>query len=104
MIEGDFVFCYVSSGISAFSDIRTVQSGGLRPLRGVVDYDSSFDFFIPTAPLLTLDRDRWLPLKNVLDDLDLTKGRRDWGQMFRTSLRSLTDHDARLLRKELEKA
>src|SRR5262245_31578159 len=30
--QDDLVFCYVSTGISAFSDVSQVRSAGLRPL------------------------------------------------------------------------
>lgn len=31
--KGDLVYCYVSSGISAFSDIRVVQDTGIKKLK-----------------------------------------------------------------------
>jgi hypothetical protein len=31
--EGDLVFCYVSSGRSAFSDIRVVKEAGLQKMK-----------------------------------------------------------------------
>ncbi len=102
--KDDLIFCYVSSGISAFSDIRIVQIGGLKPLRRATAYDSAFAYYIATAPLLILERERWLPIKHILADLDLTKGRAEWRPMFRTSLRSLTEHDAQLLKARLEKS
>ncbi len=94
----DFVFCYVSSGISAFSDIRLVQAAGIKPLRRSTDYDAAFDFYISTAPLIVLQRPRWVSLKSVVSDLDLTKNREEWRQMFRTSLRLLSAHDGELLK------
>lgn len=102
MAKGDAVFCYVSSGISSFSDIRVITETQVRPRRGLVNYDSNFDYHLGTAPALILEPARWLPLKEVLNELDLTKGRKEWRQMFRTSLRRLTSHDATLLRARLE--
>ena len=101
IVKGDFVFFYVSSGISSFSDIRVITETKKLPIRRSTNYHSNFDFYLATAPVLILDRSCWLPLKEVLDELDLTKGREEWRQMFRTSLRHLTPHDADILRSRL---
>lgn len=100
--KNDLIFCYVSSGISAFSDIRVVQAPSIKPLRRWADYDAAFDFYISTTPLLILERPHWLPIKSVLHELDLTKDRVEWSQMFRTSLRLLTAHDTQLLKTRIE--
>lgn len=102
--KDDLIFCYVSSGISAFSDIRVAQATGIKPLRRRTDYDAAFDFYISTAPHLVLERPHWLPLKSILHELDLTKDRAEWRQMFRTSLRLLTPHDGQLLKTQIEQS
>jgi hypothetical protein len=45
--KGDLVFTYVSSGRSAFADIRKVRDDGLRQLR-VQSYDAAFAFCFST--------------------------------------------------------
>lgn len=102
MQKGDLIFGYVSSGISAFADIRLVEEAGIKPLRRSFDYDSAFDYYIATSPLIVLERTQWLPLKEVLSALDLTRDRSEWRQLFRTTLRQLTEHDGTLLKREIE--
>ena len=42
--EGDLVFSYVSSGRSAFSDIRVVKQTGLQKMK-IQSYDDNFAFY-----------------------------------------------------------
>jgi hypothetical protein len=107
--QDDLVFCYVSTGISAFSDVRKVRVGGLRPLtataysnRSRPTPDSAFTLRIETAPLLVLDRQRWLPFKDVVAQLELTRDRSDW-RPLQTSIRALSKHDGALLKEALER-
>jgi hypothetical protein len=101
--QGDLFFSYVSSGISAFADMRMVRSAGLKPLRHDTKYDSGFSSYIETASVVVLDRARWLPLKEIASELELTKSREDWRPLFQTSIRALSPHDGRLLKVRIEK-
>ncbi len=99
----DVIFSYVSSGRSAFADMRIVREAGLKTLK-IQSYDSPFAFYFSTAPLLVLPRQRWLSIKEVVADLDLTRGRADYRPLFQTSIRKITEHDAKLLKRKLEQA
>lgn len=101
--KGDLVFCYVSSGKSALSDIRAVQETGLKPLK-VQSYDSAFALYFSTRPVLVLPRENWVRIKDVASELDLTRGRADYRPLFQTSLRKLTEHDSKVLQARLEQA
>jgi hypothetical protein len=103
ILAKDLIFSYVSSGRSAFADMRIVQETGLKTLK-VQSYDSPFAFYFSTAPLLVLPREKWLSIKEVAADLDLTRGRADFRPLLQTSIRKLTDHDANLLKRKLEEA
>jgi len=100
---GDLLFCYVSSGKSSFSDIRLIQEKGLKRLK-VQSYDSSFANSFSTKPVLVLPEQKWLPIKEVVAKLDLTRDRKDYRPMFQTSLRKLSQHDANLLEARLRAA
>ena len=101
--EGDLIFGYVSSGISCFSDMRLAKSDGVRPGRREMDYDTSFQLYVETKPLLILPTACWLPVRSIAEELELLRGRRDWRQMFRTSLRRLTEADSKFLRTALQR-
>lgn len=101
--KDDLVFCYVSSGISAFSDIRLVSDATLRQLK-TQSYNSAFANCFATAPVLVLARDKWIPIKDVEEELDLTRGQANWRSKLQTSIRRLSPHDATLLRGKLEEA
>lgn len=103
LAAGDLVFCYVSSGRSAFSDIRMVQETGLKRLK-VQSYDSAFSFYFSTKPILVLPRHRWVSIKEVAPELDLTRGRKDYRPLFQTSIRRLTAHDIEYLQTRLKSA
>jgi hypothetical protein len=62
--QNDRVICYVSSKISAFSDIRVVRETGINPVKRTMQdaYDRSFEFFFSTSPTLILPRIAWVPL------------------------------------------
>jgi hypothetical protein len=95
--SGDQLLFYVSSGISKLADIRKVTEDGLRKLPMGGDYDSAFPLFLSTAPQITLARPQWVPLHPLTEALALTRGKSDWRQIMRTSIRRLSDDDGRLL-------
>jgi hypothetical protein len=101
--ENDLVFCYVSSGLSAFSDIRIVQETGLKTLKNQ-SYDSAFPYYFSTKPVLTLTRKQWIPIKSIASQLELTRGKTDYRNLFQTSIRKLTAHDATFLEMKLRDA
>jgi hypothetical protein len=53
---------------------------------------------------LALPPQKWVPIKQVASDLDLTRGRNDYRAMLQTSIRKLTAHDADLLQSCLRRA
>jgi hypothetical protein len=94
---GDLLIFYVSSGISSFADVREARADGLLKLGLEGDYDSPYPWRVMTKPVLTLPRDRWVPIKSLIADLSLTAGRPDWRQCMRTSLRRLERGDATVI-------
>jgi len=101
--EKDLIFCYVSSGLSSFADIRVVQEAGLKPLKDQSYWDA-FPLFFSTAPVLVMPREKWVPLKEIGPSLDLTKGRTDYRPLFQTSIRKLTPHDTAFLESRIRNA
>jgi hypothetical protein len=87
--KGDLIFCYVSSGKSAFSDIRIVLETGLKRLQ-VQSYDSAFELSFTTKSVLVLPRSDWIAIKDIAQELELTRGRNDYRGLFQTSLRKLS--------------
>ena len=100
--KDDLLICYVSSGMSAFSDVRRVRETGIKSLRVYTDYDTALPSCILTEPFIVLDRENWLPAKEVIRHLALTKEHKDWRQLFRTTIRALSEADAHYLLKALQ--
>ena len=95
--RGDLLIVYVSSGISAFSDVRRVTSDKLEKLRFGGDYDTAFPFCVKTESVFVLDRHSWLPIKGLINSLSFTKGRKDWRQTMRNALRRIEASEADLI-------
>jgi hypothetical protein len=105
--NGDIVYCYVSSGISAFSDIRVVREGGIKKIKfdSIHDiYDRIFAYYFTTSPLLVLPREKWIPLSQLVSALELTKERTPASlrAIFQTSIRKLSQADADLLAQRMK--
>lgn len=107
--EGDRVYCYVSSSISAFSDIRIVREAGLKKINEDSAYDvysRNFAYYFTTEPVLVLDPDKWVPLARLTSALELTRDRTASSRraVFQTSIRILSPADAKLLTETMERA
>jgi hypothetical protein len=59
-----------------------------------------------TAPEVVLDEDAWVPAETLADDLEHVRKwpREHWKLAFQGQLRTVSDHDARLLTERLETA
>ena len=97
---GDFLFTYVT-GESCFSDVRKLTKPGPRPLKMGGDYDKALPICIDTAPVLVLERHKWIPISTLHDRLSLTAGKKYWSSYFRGALRLLGTRDAAILREKL---
>lgn|SRR5215208_981607 len=102
MKKGDKVYCYVSSKISAFADIRVVRDAGIKKMKEDSSEDihnRNFAYYFTTAPLLVLPREKWIPLTRLASALELTKERTVMSlrAVLQTSIRKLSVVDAELL-------
>lgn len=97
----DTVFVYVSSRISAIADCRRVTQDGHVRLGRDGEYDTAYEIAVKTAPLITLPRERWVPLGPLVTSLDFLRGSGDWRQSMRSALRRLTAEDGNLLLTEM---
>ena len=95
--KGDLLFFYVSSGQSKFADVREVADAGVTKRRRGGDYDMPFPWCVRTRPVLTLARESWVPIKPLIGELSFTRGKADWRQVMRNSLRRLDVGDAERL-------
>ena len=59
-----------------------------------------------TSPKIVLDEDAWVPAETLADDLEHVRKwpREHWKLAFQGQLRTVSEHDARLLRERLEAA
>ena len=100
---GDVLVTYISGGKSAFSDMRRVLSPPIIALKQGGPYDAAFSTAISTAPLLVLPEEHWVSVKGILSDLTFLRGK-DWGKVFRTSLKALPVADGATIERALKKA
>jgi hypothetical protein len=98
---GDILVTYISGGKSAFSDMRRVLSPPIIALKQGGPYDAAFSTAISTAPLLVLPEEHWVSVKGMLADLTFLSGK-DWGQVFRTSLKALPAVDGVTIERALK--
>jgi hypothetical protein len=106
--KGDKVYCYVSSGISAFSDIRLVRDAGIKKMKEDSFHDiysRNFAYYFTTEPVLILAREKWVPLTQLVSALELTRERTFSSRraVFQTSIRMLSPADAKLLNETMER-
>jgi predicted RNA-binding protein len=92
----DQLIVYVSSRVSAFSDLREVVSS--EPVRTAAqdEYARKFPLTISTKPLLTLPPEKWVKVVSILDQISAIKSSSawNWQVMFRSTLVPLRDGDA----------
>lgn len=101
---GDLVFMYVSSGRSAFADIREVTSESLGRLRMGGEYDDAFPLCIQTRSVAALPMENWIRFHGLAPKLSFTRRTRDWRQVMRRTLREINADDARIIVKAFEQA
>jgi EVE domain len=101
---GDKLVFYISGGISKFSDIRELTAEGTFALGASGAYDTKFPLAIATKPSLTLDKDRWVPIKDLVTKLSFTAGGGNFRLFVRTSIRRLRDEDAAVITEAMKSA
>ena len=80
-----------SEKLQAFTAFGTVQSGDPYP----------FDMgagFCPFRKDVVWEQTRIMPIKPLLQVLDFSRGRANWGYAFRFGLFDISDHDADVIR------
>ena len=80
-----------SDKLQAFTAFGTVQSGDPSP----------FDMgagFCPFRKDVVWEQTRTMPIKPLLQVLDFSRGRANWGYQFRFGLFEISDHDANVIR------
>jgi hypothetical protein len=102
--KGDWLIFYVSSSIAAFSDVREATADGVSPSAHYTGYDLPFPWRLETRSLLVLPRERWVPARNVIANLSIAIGHKDWRLLMRNSIRRLTVADAGLILKAMNQA
>ena len=101
--KGDLLISYVSK-VGGFADVREVESDELENADGSSHYDREFEFQLKTRSVVALERDHFVSVKPLLDDLLMTRGKANWSWVFRTSLKALEAADGRRLVSEIRKS
>jgi hypothetical protein len=102
--RGDKLIFYISSGMSQFSDIREATADGVTNLGAGGAYDTGYPLSLSTKPIITLEQDRWVPLKDLAEDLSITRGKKDFRFVVRASIRRLSEDDGSRIVSAVRKA
>jgi hypothetical protein len=102
--RGDFLIFYVSSGVSAFADVREAETDGVRPMPRDDNYDIHFPWMILSRPILTVARDKWVHIGTLAAKLSITAGMKHWRNAVRSSLNRLDPRDANLILESMQQA
>ena len=92
--QDDWLIVYVSSGISAFSDVRRVKSANPQEAIATDAYSREYPLTIQTEPIVTLPRDKWVKAVSIIDRISAIKTPWNWMVMFRSTLHRLGKSDA----------
>ena len=84
--------------------VRWVISDEVERADDVTEYDRHFPFQIRTRSIEALPRERWVDVKTLLEELEVTRGKKNWGWMFRQSIRELKPADGRRVVAEIRRA
>jgi hypothetical protein len=101
---GDKIITYVSSRKSCFVGIRTIITGELKLSRQDLGYDEPYFNYIETKAEIILTEEKWIPIKSMLEKLELTKGKKYWMNMFMGAFKEITINDYKLLERRLKLA
>ncbi len=100
---GDILITYISSGYSMLAGARRVVGEGLVRLAYGGEYDVACPYAIPTKPILTAEPEKWVSIKALAPELSFI-GKKDWRQLFRTSLKPVNDKDGDFVIQNLQTA
>lgn len=100
---GDMIVTYITQPYCAFADIRRIVGTGLLRSEHNAQYDVPCSIGLATEPVLVLPSHNWIRIRSILNELELTRGKRFWGNVMRNSFRVLSEEDGSTLRKLLMK-
>ena len=103
MRKGDILISYVSKA-GAFADLRRVESDAPKQASDSGGYDRLFPLEVKTSSVIALERGQWISVKELLEDLEFTRGKPNWSWVFRTSIKLLDEADGKRLAAEVRKA
>ncbi|USG64781.1 EVE domain-containing protein [Brevibacillus ruminantium] len=99
---GDEIIVYITqkSAIAGIVEVTQTLRANNKPLifsGDVYDYSLLVDFKI------VLDEDKMIPLKSILNEIEITKGKENWGAGFQRAILKIIDSDFDLLRSKVYK-
>tara|TARA_B100000315_G_C14419751_1_gene514977 strand:+ start:84 stop:545 length:462 start_codon:yes stop_codon:yes gene_type:complete len=105
---GDLLLFYIADGVSSIADVREAVENGTHDIDWNIGYDEPYRICVRTRPHISLEQGNWLPIKDYLPHLSLTKeafrkNPKRWGYIFQHSMRKLGKEDGCFLVDELRK-
>jgi predicted RNA-binding protein len=108
MRPGDQIVFYVT-GLQEFGGVVRVESESFEdrePIWPAGKKDESYPWRVEATPLVVLDEEHFIPAVGLVGELEHT-GKwpaEHWQLAFQGQLRTVSEHDAKLLRERLEAA
>ena len=101
--EGDQILTYLTKD-SAFVGLRTVEADGVVKADNPNRYDRTLEWEIRTRPDIELEDSAWIKAYSCLEEIDLTRGKANWGLIFLTAFRRISKADGCFLSDAIAKA
>ncbi|RKD26514.1 hypothetical protein BEP19_16895 [Ammoniphilus oxalaticus] len=98
--KGNEIIIYLTqkSVIAGIAEVTEELKGTNKPFIIAGDI---YEYYLTMNYKFILDKNHLIPMKSVLNELDITKGLKNWGAGFQRSNRRLSDSDFRLLKEKI---
>lgn len=100
----DVLFVYLLGARVVAGSLNATDVASLSETDSIFQPSGRFPVVLPTSPRLIVPGDKWLPMAKMVNKLSIFRGLRDkklWHHALRTSPRSLTQSDGRVLEEEI---
>ena len=100
MLPGDKLVFY-ATGICKFAGIAEITESIYQDETKIWD-NGVFPYRVNIKPIVYLKKEKWIDVRNLVDDLDYFKNKIQWSMHFMQNLRPINEKDYETIKKALE--